>query len=158
IIWKQTGKISEDQLNQVIAAQKAISNVPDQYWASKNYAFDFPLSEKPADNKRVQLNNTLKRSNSETKSTLESTVQTLLDIRKPFVPLVAFGWSGGFGKRDTQLTVLPDGRMIYEDQMRQTTVADKMTQPDMDLVQQLISNPGFKSYPPVVKQSCADCW
>src|SRR6185369_15578016 len=101
---------------------------------------------------RLQLNNHLKRGDPTQKAAIDKAVQAILDLRKPFEPLITFGWSGGFGRRATQLTILPDGRLTYEDQMRMITVADKMTQPDMELLQQLIRNPNFKGYPALVKK------
>jgi hypothetical protein len=159
ILWQQTGTISPDQLQQVIAVQQSLTTMPsDQYWPVRDYLFDYQISRDPYKEKQINLNHNLKHGSSKTQAALEKAVQTMLYIRKPFEPLVAFGWSGGFGKRDTQLTVLSDGHLTYEDKMLQKTVADKMTQPDLDMVQQLISSASFKGYPPLVKGNCSDCW
>ena len=158
VIWQQTGKLTPEQLDKVKAARQTLSSAPDQYWAGKNYAFDFPISSKEGDNKRVQFNNKLKRLTSAEHLKVLDAVLPLIYIRDPFVPLVTFGWSGGFSKRSTLLTVLLDGRMTYEDRMRQTAISDQMTDLDLDLVRQLIRNPSFKRYPPVAKQNCTNCW
>ncbi len=158
VLWQKPGTVSPDQVKQMLAAQQTLSGLPDQYWPTQDYAVDLPNAGGSTPYKRLLLNHTLKRGSAKDQETLQGAIQTILDVRKTFEPLVVFSWSGGFAGRSTRLTVFPDGQVTYEDKRRRTTVIDRITPPDMEVLQRLLHTNPYLLYSPSVKQSCADCW
>ena len=155
-LWQDSSTITQSQLDEVIGLVGSLSTVTDQSWHDKDYTFEFPTAD--GNKKPLELYNGYQHVDPKMDATLQKVVQTLLDIRKPFEPLAVFGWSGGFVGRSTQLTIKADGTATFEDKNRKAVAKDKVSQADIEKLQQLLQDTAFTANAPSTPSSCADCW
>jgi len=155
IIWQQTDTITSEQLDQVKALGKPLSAITNESWRG-DYSFEFSTDD--GKTKTVELFSGYQHVDPNMDKTLQKIVQTLLDIRKPFEPVVIFGWSGGFVGRSTQLAIKADGTATFEDKNMKAIAKDKVSQADLEKLHQLLQDRAFTAYAPSAPSSCADCW
>jgi hypothetical protein len=155
-LWQDSSTITESQLDEVIGLVGSLSTVPDQSWHDKDYTFEFPTAD--GNKKPLELYDGYQHVDPNMDKTLQKVVQTLLDIRKPFEPLVVFGWSGGFVGRSTQLTIKADGTTIFEDKYKKAVAKEQVDQADVEKLRQLLRDTDFSTYSPSTTSACADCW
>src|SRR5258708_4473792 len=131
LVWHQEGTLTTAELNRVKLAQTGLIGVPDQYWPGNDYAIDRVAQATGPKDARLLLNNQLKRANASDSAAVQNAVQIILQIRKRFEPMVVFNWSGGFGRRSSQLTIQSECQVTYPDALLGTTVTDNMTPRDI---------------------------